>query len=303
MTNIINQFNTWANQLNISSNSGVFLLILGVAVLCVIVFFIMTLAFSSKKRKLASKNIEQDAVLNAMYEVLPDMVVCKDNADRFIKCNDSFARFAGTDEAQLLGKSLTDMLEITKRMPTAEIVAADRKALAEGMKIKTPPLPMQFPDGSKRFFESVRTPLLRKKGGTMGILCVFRESDTADSRGQSPETAASSEAVARKDAEIAALKAELLAVRKAALCNNALRYIAAMGAALSGGDYLDYATHMASVRIETAAIGAQKLSERAHLLEDAVARDDTDYIKTNHPEFISSLSALLGELDAQARKA
>jgi PAS domain S-box-containing protein len=280
--------------------------------LFVIVLFVVTCVLSAKKRKFAKKSAEQDAVLTALYEILPDMIACKDNDDRFTQCNDLFAKFIGTDESQVVGKALTDMLEVTKRMPAAEITAADRKALSEGMKIKTPSLPMLFPDGSRRYYESIRTPLIlrkskrSKKGGTIGILCVFR--DLTDVKDKETVAAASSEfppnsdGSQAKDEQITALNAELLKLRKAALCTNSLRYIAAMGAALSDEDYTEYANHMASVKIDTASVGAQSLSERAFLLEDAVARQDYDYIKTNHPEFISSLSTLLGQLDAEIKQ-
>jgi PAS domain S-box-containing protein len=294
MENILNQFNTWADSLNISSNSGVFLMGLAAALLIIVVLFVLLLIFAAKKRRFAKKHAESEAVVAAVYEVMPDMIVCKDMDDRFTKCNDAFAKFAGADEAQLVGRSLSDMLEMVKRLPASEIVAADRKSLTEGMKIKTPPHPLQFPDGSYRYYESIRAPLIckrsksRKKGGTMGILCVFRDVNDANECQTASELAAE---------ELALVKTELLLAKTAAFCHNALKHIAAMGAALSDEDYALYSVHVATIRRCAFDIGVTHIFARAELLEDAVTRKDIDYIKANHPDFISELSTLLAELD------
>jgi PAS domain S-box-containing protein len=287
INNIIEFFDSLADQLKISSNSGLFLLILAVALLLLIIFFIANLVSSAKKRKYLRKSIEQEAVLSAMFEVSPDMIVCKDNADKFVKCNDIFARFAGADESQLIGRSLSEMPDIGIRLHS-EIDAADKKSISESMKIKTPPLPLTFLDGNVRYFESIRAPLLRKKGNSTGIICIFRDLT---------EVSEANERTAHVADELEVVKTELLLSKTAAFCNNALKHIAAMGAALSEEDYALYAILVATIRRSAVDINVNGLTARAELLEDAVLRQDTEFIKTHHPEFISALSSLLAELD------
>ncbi|MCL1832138.1 MAG: PAS domain-containing protein [Oscillospiraceae bacterium] len=301
-------------------NGGLYMIIACAAVTLLIILLVVTLAQSASKRKAHKRAQDREAELSAMYDVLPDMVVCKDNSDRFIHCNEAFEEFAGVKQAQLVGRNLSEMLDIAHRFH-AEIAAADRKSISEGVKL-TVKEHLTFPDGSKRYFETIRAPLIHRKGGTLGILCVFRDmtathnvinqsiqiAETLEQKDKELEVvAAAAENLEKKDKELEQelklTREELLKAKKAALCVNALKYMAAMGAALSEDDLSLYASYLFAIKMDTAVIGETELSEAAAQLEDAVHHEDRNYIKEHHPSFISSLSALLAKLDAANRAA
>jgi HPt (histidine-containing phosphotransfer) domain-containing protein len=205
-------------------------------------------------------------------------------------------------------------MDIGKRF-NAEIAAADRKTISDGIEL-TVRGQLRFPDGSLRTFESIRTPLLRKKGGSMGILCVFRDMTEVNAALKTSEQIGVE--LARKNEQYEAVSAELekqikppplespaneeaMRAKKAAFCANALKHIAAMGAALSVEDLPLYSSYVFAIKVDASVIGATALSERAALLECAANRNDSEFIKASHPEFISALSASLAEFDTQLK--
>ncbi|MCL2754277.1 MAG: PAS domain-containing protein [Oscillospiraceae bacterium] len=301
-----------AEMVNISGNRGLVLIIAAAVVLFAIILLIVNAVVSAKKRKLALKAQELDGILEALYKVSPDMLVCKDNMGLFQRCNEAFTEFAGMGESQLIGKSLSELESLSERF-NGEIVAADRKAVAEGITVRFRQ-ELEYPDGSSKFFESVRTPVLRQKGTSKGILCIFRDlTEVNDAHRKSEELSSKLtefEKFAQKDIDfenqineqakrIAVLEADLLASRKGAFCLKALKYIAAMGGALSDDNLPMYADHVISIKEDAAKIGAEELAKRAADLENAVDYQDRDFIKANHPDFIGELSKTLGELDAE----
>jgi hypothetical protein len=207
-------------------------------------------------------------------------------------------------ESEIIGKNFSDMLDISNRFH-AEFINADRKSLSEGMTVKSRNS-MQFPDGEKRFVESIRTPVTLKKGGAVGLVCIYRDLSEVN------DTLKASEAISlelkKKDKELqeqslklAKVEAALQKAKKAAFCSNGLKQIAAMGAALSDDDYKLYSSYVSVIRNDSAGMGANDLWSRATSLIDAVNRSDTEFVKENHADFISALSRLLAELDKETR--
>jgi PAS domain S-box-containing protein len=313
----IEYFNNLANELagrvNISSNSGLTLIIAAAVVLLMIVFLIVSCVLSAKKRKYFKKCQTLESHMNALNEVSPDMLVCKDNAGVFLKCNDAFSAFAGVPEPQLINRTITDITGMSERL-CDEILAADRKAISEGMTVKIRKT-LVFPDGSSKLHESIRTPVLRKKGGSSGILCIFRDlSELSEVQQKNEEMSvkiAELEKIAQRDIdfenqinakskEIETLKADLLSARKSAFCLKTLRSIAAMGGALSDDNLPLYADYVIAIKEDATKIGAEELAKRAADLENAVDYQNRDFIKEHHPDFIGELSKTLGELDAEA---
>ena len=107
---------------------------------------------------------------SAIYRSMPDMVLCKDINGRYTSCNPGFEKFAGCSEAQLLGKTTLSNKELCSRIPD-DVEETDRKVLQEGATIKIKEW-ITFPDGSKKFVETIKAPLVHddKIIGLIGII-------------------------------------------------------------------------------------------------------------------------------------
>ena len=106
--------------------------------------------------------------LATIYQALPDMVLSKDIHNRYTSCNHNFEKFAGLCEAELIGKTADEVLGV--RIPES-LRAADHKVLNERVTVIIKEW-LTFPDGTSRFFETIKSPLTRddKVTGLLGIM-------------------------------------------------------------------------------------------------------------------------------------
>ncbi|MCL1880711.1 MAG: PAS domain-containing protein [Oscillospiraceae bacterium] len=303
MDSIMGFFNTLAGHFASvfdSGNGGIFAIIALVVAILLIVLFILVLVTSSAKKKLTLKSSEQEALISAISEITPDMMICKNILGNITYCNDAFAKFVQEDKSFLIGKSFSDMLHIANRF-SPQFATTDKRSIEEGQSLSLEALPIRDATGNRYLFESKRTPIIQKKGGTKGVFCVFTDTtELSEAVSQKQEAGQKAELeIEKKNGQLEILAAEILKVRKSDFCSTASRYIGAMGAALSDLDYADYVTYVTKIKNAASDINAENLAERAAQLEDAIKQENLDFITANHPEFISALSALLIELDAE----
>ncbi|MCL2697006.1 MAG: transporter substrate-binding domain-containing protein [Oscillospiraceae bacterium] len=110
--------------------------------------------------------------LTAMYGAVPDMILSKDLKLAYTSCNHNFEAFVGQSEIEFIGKTAPEIEGLAERLPD-NFNFADQKVINEKKTIKTRGW-FTFPDGTKKFCETVKTPIIHNDK-VMGVLGVIRD--------------------------------------------------------------------------------------------------------------------------------
>jgi len=114
---------------------------------------------------------QERARLRAIMDSIADLVFIKDNDFRYLCCNRPFANFMGHGEAELLGHSDFDFF------PTevAQFFRDNDKAMLRSMAPRRNDEWLDFPDGSRRLYDTQKMPLITADGKLAGLVGVSRD--------------------------------------------------------------------------------------------------------------------------------
>ncbi|MBW8306544.1 MAG: EAL domain-containing protein [Thiobacillus sp.] len=110
--------------------------------------------------------------LQAILDAIPDLVWLKDGDGRFLNCNPMFERLYGASEAAIVGKTDYDFVE---RAQADVFREHDRKAMVAGKPSLNEEWLTFADDGSRRLFETIKTPMLGEDGKAIGVLGIARD--------------------------------------------------------------------------------------------------------------------------------
>jgi PAS domain S-box-containing protein len=129
-------------------------------------------------RKEAEAAVQKNRFLKkAILDNIPDPAWLKDAQGRFLACNEAMASFYGKTVQEVVGKTVFD-LPISRELATesagqdAEVMRSGKPGRFEGERTNS--------QGLKRWFESVKTPLLSETGECIGTVGIAR--DTTERR-------------------------------------------------------------------------------------------------------------------------
>ena len=152
-----------------------------VLLLCISVLVVVVILFLRKHRegRRLAKLVEerthelefQSAALTAMFDSVPDLIVCKDLNLRYTRCNKSMTDFFHLNESDVIGKDEASALG-TPEENAAMSRDIDMKVIKEG-KVFAYDEYLISSDGTKQLFETVKVPLLRN-GVMYGLMCIAR---------------------------------------------------------------------------------------------------------------------------------
>ena len=114
-------------------------------------------------------SLQQQLLLQAVMDAIPDMVFYKDNYRRYAGCNKALSESLGMSEAQLIGQTDDVLLPSPLRETCYD---ADMSILGGQEKIVSEEV-MSTPEGPI-YLESIKTPFRSPEGEIMGIVCVSR---------------------------------------------------------------------------------------------------------------------------------
>jgi len=143
------------------------------------IILLIQLRKNNRTRELYRK---QMVTLSTIYRSLPDLVYSKDVNGAYTSCNDSFEQFIGHTEAELIGKTPSDVYTSDIIM-AYKLMAMDRKVIKEGTIVRSEEW-LRYPDLTRRLFEIEKIPLLRD-GKVIGMLgrnrdiTIYREAEKA----------------------------------------------------------------------------------------------------------------------------
>ncbi|MDR0443682.1 MAG: response regulator, partial [Treponema sp.] len=115
---------------------------------------------------------ERTALLNAIFDSIPDVVICKDIDLNYTRCNKVAEELNNIREKDIIGKSDIDGFGFPADVAHL-IMEADRTTIREGRKVVTEEK-ITYPDGITRTLETVRMPI-KQDGGIVGLIAIARD--------------------------------------------------------------------------------------------------------------------------------
>jgi len=157
--------------------------LVGVAVLFFTVLLLVV--FMLSKSRNAGKRLEelikqrtgdlafQTSKLQAIIASIPDMMFCKDTDYKYTQCNNSFEKFMGVSEAELLGNADKDgawlSSENREKIHDVELaVIKEDRAVSLEERVRSPITEKEC------VFETVKAPI-RQDGAVVGIIAIIRD--------------------------------------------------------------------------------------------------------------------------------
>jgi PAS domain S-box-containing protein len=132
---------------------------------------IMAFAFwqPARRNRLVKK---QSALLTAIYDSLPDTIVCKDMNSTYTNCNHAFLEMTGRSESDIIGKT---SLEVFPEQPElAQVLEDADKIILNGNTVSRADSWFLMPDQTRRLYTTVRTPVI-ENGKRVGVVGVSRD--------------------------------------------------------------------------------------------------------------------------------
>jgi diguanylate cyclase (GGDEF)-like protein/PAS domain S-box-containing protein len=115
---------------------------------------------------------QEQRKLQATLDAIPDLVWLKDAGGVYLSCNPMFQRFFGASEADIAGKTDYDFVD---REQADFFRDHDRAAMVAGKPSINEEWLSFADDGSRRLFETIKTPMLDADGVPIGVLGIARD--------------------------------------------------------------------------------------------------------------------------------
>ena len=136
-------------------------------VVCVVIIIILLI----KNNRAKVLYEAQSTAFSAIYSALPEIVFCKDRNSLYTDCNSAFEKMLGRDKPEIIGKSPRDLFSSMEQVQC--FLDTDRATL-NGKKSQKEKAWLTFPDGSRRFFEIIKDPLIQD-GKITGLIGIGRD--------------------------------------------------------------------------------------------------------------------------------
>ncbi|MCL2633499.1 MAG: transporter substrate-binding domain-containing protein [Oscillospiraceae bacterium] len=138
-------------------------------------FFIMmivTFVFLIRNIRTRIRLKREMVTISAIFDAIPDLIMCKDLNRTYTDCNRPFEEFAGYSKSELIGKTIHMVEGFSDRIPD-DVDDIEKRIEDEKVTIKTKDW-LTYPDGTRKFCETIRTPLMKSEK-VIGILGVVRD--------------------------------------------------------------------------------------------------------------------------------
>jgi len=106
-----------------------------------------------------------------MINSIPDLIFQKDTNSVYSGCNSAFEKFIGMKEEELIGRTDQDIFANDMAETFRSI---DKVILKDDMPKKSEEM-FTYPDGSKVYFETIKTPYFDAQGKVLGLIGISRD--------------------------------------------------------------------------------------------------------------------------------
>lgn len=134
----------------------------------------LSLAFNKMVTEIDKRQELQDSEirLRTLLKTIPDLIWLKDPDGIYLSCNETFERFFGAIEADIVGKTDHDFID---RALAEKFRESDRKAMATGKPISDEKWLTFAKDGYKGLFETAKAPMRDNSGNLIGVLGIAHD--------------------------------------------------------------------------------------------------------------------------------
>lgn len=115
---------------------------------------------------------EQTTHLRMLLRVLPDMVWVKDLEGRYTLCNRKFEDFFGVRSAELIGKTIYDIVDHAKALASD---VTDKEVIATGKEVIFEAAYEDLHGDTSRIFETIKSPVYAGNRQIVGIISIARD--------------------------------------------------------------------------------------------------------------------------------
>ncbi len=119
----------------------------------------------------AQETQRQRALMTALINSIPDMVVYRDPDGVHLGCNGAFAELAGMKQEDLVGHTAAQLFPKAR----ADIINSRDRIVFESLCKDSIEDKVYYPDGRTAFMETIRSPLRDAKGKLLGIVAIGRD--------------------------------------------------------------------------------------------------------------------------------
>ena len=125
-----------------------------------------------ERKRAEQQLIDKETLLRTIVGTIPDLVWLKDDQGRYLFCNETFERFFGAQEANIIGKTDYDFVS----PELAELFCSyDRKVMLTGKQSVNEECVTFVADQHVALLETIKTPLQDAQGNLIGILGIARD--------------------------------------------------------------------------------------------------------------------------------
>ena len=126
----------------------------------------------TERKKRENAFIDSENRRQALLQTIPDLIWSKDIDGKYLSCNKMFERFFGAGEADIIGKTDYDFVDLELADFFRE---NDRKAMAAGKPTINEEW-ITFPDdGMHVYLETIKAPMYNEKNELIGVLGIGRD--------------------------------------------------------------------------------------------------------------------------------
>ncbi|MDP3761006.1 MAG: response regulator [Ramlibacter sp.] len=133
--------------------------------------FVISFKDITEQRAAAREQKRQQALMNALFNSIPDLIVYKDTRGVYLGVNDAFARVARRPAADIEGRTAWELF----RPDRAEVICRLDEAAFQSEGVSLVEEHITRPDGAEMVLETARNPMRDHEGKLMGILAIGRD--------------------------------------------------------------------------------------------------------------------------------
>jgi PAS domain S-box-containing protein len=142
------------------------------AVMLSLAVLALVLILLHRSRMLMKVVAEKTVTLSAIFDSTPDLIFCKDIYSNITECNESFEKHFGRPKPAVIGKDDIHGLNLSQDT-AAGFTDMDRKVFSERLSFTYEEY-IPSPDGQRRLFETIKTPLIQD-GKVTGLVGMCRD--------------------------------------------------------------------------------------------------------------------------------
>ena len=126
----------------------------------------------TKQREIERELVHSQSILREVIDALPELIYWKDTDQRYLGCNEQYAKRIGVDDiADLIGK--TSREACGTEYPFSGIETAEYKVLESGDAVNHLVREIENQDGTIEYYDSSWIPLHDERGETIGVLGTY----------------------------------------------------------------------------------------------------------------------------------